>query len=579
MPLTIEGVEAALTPQGLRNPVLPFLSRDPAMIRVLMLQPEGIILATEQAVRVQDRPRATMQMKGFLQKAADANVDIATCPEYSCPWDAIMETVNAGLFPAAGKLWALGCESATPQELTAVLMHLQPTLQIVFDRTVLQQNGDFVDLLCYLFRTHRLTDGAEVCVALLQPKTTPMGGHPFEQLHLKTGNRLYRFTNSSAPSNHLVSLICSDTLHPDFHQITPQLQTDTLVLHLQLNTNPSSPAFCQYRSACCVNKPRSTEILCLNWARGTRIPDPTHPLKITEPKTILFRDKEEVLVDDSHIAANHSKGCYLTNWQTHRTAAFVFSPDPHLFYFETTKPSMVGPAAAATRTGPHMRQLFAWENDNWQPATANDRFKSYWFDPYPALQQLEAEMLPKHLLAERLIQLSIGYARTMEWAVWSNLKSFELADDDTAQRLTLCWSDSGTGLTFRERCLSLFRGFMGAVGTSTQFSSRLDAFKTAAFTIEYRPTPLFNGFRNLHLGSSGASATGIYLGEAPSRRELSEVKKRTMEGLYETRSDTQLLAIWYRDPQGKLHDFMDEDIPKITEDPDEGPVAIDNMQP
>src|SRR5581483_5552889 len=169
----------------------------------------------------------------------------------------------------------------------------------------------------------------------------------------------------------------------------PSLQTDVLILHLQLNPNPSSEAFRRYRSPCCLDEPRTTEILCLNWSLGTTIMDGGQPKPfILEPKSMLFREAEKVFAEDAHIEENHSKGCYLTNWQTHRTAAFVFSPDPHLFYFETTKASTAGPAVVAIRTGPHMRELFSWTNDAWRSAPADDRFRAHWFDAHPALQPL-----------------------------------------------------------------------------------------------------------------------------------------------------------------------------------------------
>jgi hypothetical protein len=579
--LQIQDVPDFLVAHGLRNPTFPFLTLDPTLIRILMFQPRGTVVATSEQVRVQDRPRMTAQMTGFLQRAQYLNVDLALCPEYACTWDALCESIEAGLLPAHGKLWALACESATPAQLDAALARMSSKVRVLFDGAVLTASGNFVDTLCYLFRSPGDADTVDVPVALIQAKTQPMGGHPFELHHLKTGRALYRFKNSTQQGNTLIGLLCSDTLHPRFDAIIPQIRTDTLVIHLQMNPNPSSPAFRKYRGDCCTNTPRTAEILCLNWARGTTLLENGHEIPlIDEPKTILFRDRQQLMDDDARVMENHAKGCYLTNWHTHRSAAFVFSPDPHLFYLETTKPSLAGPAVTTLRTGPRMVELFSWQATiaEWQVGAADDRFESYWLQPYPELQPLLGPLLPRYLDAERLVQFCTGSAvAAMDWASSWKLVSYELADDDTTRRLTLCWTTAGEGLTFRQRCLSRFRSFVGVVSHPAQFSSRLDAFRSGGFTVEYRGDPLFNRLRNLYKPEQ-SSATGIYAGEAPPVQILLELKKRIMEGLYQTTSDTQLLAIWYRDPLGVLHDYMDEEIPQINEDPFEEPVAIDSTK-
>jgi hypothetical protein len=580
--LQIQPVAIVLAQHQLQNPSLPFLSLEHALVRILMFQPEGTIVANKTRVGVQDHQLIIAQMQGFLANAATLNVDIAVCPEYSCPWAALIDSIEAGVVPSEGTLWALGCESATPAELAAAMDRLKQKVIVVFDDSVLAKHGNFVDCLCYVFRTNR-ANGDATHVVLIQTKTQPMGGDDFELDNLKLGRALYRFKNSNThASNNLIGLLCSDTLHPQFDQLIPQLQTDSLILHLQLNANPSSPGFRQYRSNCCSHTPRTTEILCLNWARGTNLlgQDGTSTPFITEPKTIFFRPTGELKTDDAHILENHSKGCYLTNWQEHRTAAFVFSPDSRLFLFETTKPSIAGNAATAIRTGPKMLDTFSWNMTAsvWESKPPDDRFKSYWRDEYVGLQPLLDPLLGKLLEAERLIQLCVGHASDGEWAHWTNLPSFRLMDDDTAQRLTLCWSTSGSGYIYRKDCLALFRGFAGTINDPSQFSDRLVAFRDAPFHVAYKSYPLTKVLRNLHL-KAGLSATGVYLGQTPATERLEEVKKRISAVLHMTESDTQLMALWYRDDVGNLRDFMDEDIPKINADPGVSPVAIVNTAP
>jgi hypothetical protein len=580
MTLEIVDLAAALAGHKLGNPTFPFLSSHPSLNRILMFQPRGHIVAGPDQVRVSDRALLTAQMKSFLAKAKTLDVDLALCPEYSCTWDALIETVDVGIFPSSGALWTLACESATPSQLDTALNRLRTHATVIFDDSVLHSAGNFVDALLYLFVAPRGDGSADSQVVLVQTKTHPMGGDPFEMQYLKTGTTLYRFENSIGPSNRLLGILCSDTLHPEFDALIPDLRTDTFLLHLQLNANPSQPGFRKYRSDCCTHTPRTAEVLCLNWALGTTVSEEAAEPKpfIRDPKTILFRDKRDLEAGDAQIAANHEKGCYLTNWQELRTAAFVFSPDPHLFHFETTKPMLVGNAATTLRTGPRMLGLWQWDDaaGAWATASAQDRFKTYWLQ-HQELQPLLNSLSMQPLQAERVIQLCTGHAAEMGWADCWKLKSFELADDDTTRRLTLCWSQSGAGTGFRELCLANFRGFAGVVANPALLSNRLQAYQSPGFDVEYRAKPMFNTFRNLHR-TGHPSATGIYVGQCPAPERLQEVKKRTLDGLHETDSDSELLAIWYRDHTGHLRDYMDEDVPQINADPGEVPVGIDTTR-
>ena len=62
--------------------------------------------------------------------------------------------------------------------------------------------------------------------------------------------------------------------------------------------------------------------------------------------------------------------------------------------------------------------------------------------------------------------------------------------------------------------------------------------------------------------------------ESPGKDAMNEVKVRTQAALKQTESDDELMAIWYRDAYGVLHDFMDQDVPKFNMDPGANPVSI-----
>src|ERR1035441_10159357 len=86
----------------------------------LAFQPSGPFACSPALVGNANRDLALRKFTAFLADAAALNVELALTPEYSCPWQAIENALAAGQFPNAGKLWALGCESITPDELAAL---------------------------------------------------------------------------------------------------------------------------------------------------------------------------------------------------------------------------------------------------------------------------------------------------------------------------------------------------------------------------------------------------------------------------------------------------------------------------
>lgn len=575
--LHIKSVSEELALYGLREPDFPFLDRNPNHISTLLFQPTGTIVADDHQVRVRDRSLLTEQMKAFLSKASELHADLAACPEYSCTWDALFESISNNVFPSTGKLWAIACESANREQILAEVERLSSHVTIVLDETYTQGNGNFLDCLCYLF-VARDENGNPVKTILFQLKTNQMGGDDFESANLILGNKIYRFGRDQ--DNRLVGLLCSDTLSQPFENLVQSLLERTLIVHLQLNPRGDSPGFRNYRIRCCNHAPRDTEILCLNWAKNTKI---QHELEdkvlIGEPRTILFRDTDHIDGTDERISENHKKGCYLTYWKENRSAAYIFSPDPQLFFYKTTKPFVAGIATNARKTGIIMVSRHVWnESQEWELAAedSDDRFKSYWIDNYQELHPILVDQAPSLLDTERTIQICIGYGLEKDWAHWKNLPSFQLASDDTAKRLRLCWSHNGEGYNFRSDCLSRFRGFVTIVAQPMQFSPRLIDFKQFPFTVGFIGSPSYKYHRNLHI-AGGSSATAIYMGQMPPSEKLVHAKKKLIAQLADIGADTQLVAIWYQGIDGSICDYMDGDVPAVNSDPRANPVAFDEI--
>lgn len=579
--LVIQNVAEALAKEKLQNPNLPFLNLEPDHTHIWMIQPTGIVVAEPNYVGPEERPAATMQMRKFITLANNTGAHVIASPEYSCTRDALLETLEENIRPGLGALWALACESATPDQLENFIAALQKHATVIFDETVLEEIGNFVNPLCYVFRTLR-EHNQEALVVLIQTKTEQMGGKDhFEYSNLKVGHKLYRFKTSINTSTQLVSLLCSDSLNPQLEDHYSELRRQTLILHLQLNLHPENESFRAYRAICCTWAPRSTEILCLNWASGTILKTAGQPdAAIDDPRTTLFRGLDELMDTDARISENHSKGCYLTTWKSFHSSAFVFAPGSYVFHFETTKPWVEGVGTNVSRTGPRMLSVNHWDAtiSQWTPLphAVSDGFSKYWSDPYPDLSGILMPLYPQVMDIERLIHLSLGYAAREKWSSWKELPSFELESDETSCRLTVCVPDCGKGKTFREKCLSQFRAFIVRTLKPAAFSARLAGFRNGGFQVRHLTTFKPKSMHNLHM-PDGTSATAIYVGEFPSAARKDEVKKRTQKVLREIGGDPELLAIWYSEGVSTF-DFMDAEIPTITDDPGAGSVDIDNTR-
>lgn len=500
MPSLRDVSDAELESSGLRAPQLGFLSKDPGLVDVLLFQPSGVIVADDAGVRPADLALMSAQMSGFLRKAAELGVDLAACPEYSCPWDVLVTNISQGIFPASGKLWAIACQAVSIEGLREFEGAIARHCKVVHEWPRPGATGRYMDCVCLLFTTEDL-QGNPVRVALVQRKTHAMGGTTYEYEGLIPGDVLYRF--GGLGQWNLVALLCSDVLAPRFQEdLVPLLRYDTLLLHLQLNNSPSSPGYRAYRESCCSYAPRTTEILCLNWARGTTLREAQGDVPlIDEPKTIWFRSASELDLSDAGISHNHREGCFFSYVEPSRSAAFVFSPDPQLFHLKTTKPSVSGLATNSNRTGPLMVRRFVWRERAWQVdlEASDDRFQNYWLDPHSSLRPFLGQYADKQLDGERLIQFCIGYGLHAGWDEVRRLPSFRFAADDTSRRLRLCWSEDGEGYVYRDECLRTFQGFVAAVTNSAAFSSRLTAFKTRDFSVGLVKAPQYKAFRNLHV--------------------------------------------------------------------------------
>ncbi|UYK72955.1 hypothetical protein [Xanthomonas sacchari] len=573
--IELKDVSGHMAERGYGAPDLPFLSTTVGRISLMAFQPQGNLIPENDKLEVEDKALLTEQMHSFLALAKARNVDFATCPEYSCPWDGLVGAIEDERFPRQGALWSIGCESITPAQLDERSHKLQAVGVVVVRSATTPSSGQFLNILCHLFWTLE-DNGNARRVALLQAKTTPMGGTDYERDSLICGQEIFRFGTHT--ENRLVCLICSDVLSTEFrNNITPELLRNTLVVHLQLNKDSAAAGFSDYRGRCCYTQPRTTEILCLNWAKGTKIKvGNTFNELVSEPKSIYYRPETDIDGNDNDIISNHKKGCFLTYWHEMRTVAFILHPDSQIFQFRISKPLMEGAAPGARRTAPKMEARYEWQMGEWTECTtdADDGFDAYLVaNPESAVHL--APYAARHVDLERLMQLSTGYAVNEDSFGWKELPSFRLAKDDTSSRLRLCWSTSGGGEVHRADCQKRFNGLAVALNDLTNLPLRLATFKGEELRLTYESAPMFRKFRNIVSGEK--RGTVVFLGMQPSLDALDRTKDQLSKRLYDHNEDRQILSILYRDTSGALKDHMDTILPPgIGDDPNIDPVDIFN---
>ena len=171
-------------------PTLNVLTPDAYYYEVLAIQSKGEIELHNDFTGPADLPLAKRKFSGFVKSAVENDFDLVLSPEYSYPWDVLVEAIEREKLPKFGKMWAFGCESITPQNLDSIKASL-PGIEWIHE-TISTAQGNFLDPLCYLPKTKKAS-GETVNVGLLQFKTQGIADrkHAFERDRLICGITTY----------------------------------------------------------------------------------------------------------------------------------------------------------------------------------------------------------------------------------------------------------------------------------------------------------------------------------------------------------------------------------------------------
>lgn len=101
--MNIIPVSEILELDGLDSPKLNILIPNEYNYKALLMQPHGHIEVGAAGVRNRDRALAKKQFSAFLNDAKQTQADLVVTPEYSMPWETLVETVKNDIVPAQGK--------------------------------------------------------------------------------------------------------------------------------------------------------------------------------------------------------------------------------------------------------------------------------------------------------------------------------------------------------------------------------------------------------------------------------------------------------------------------------------------
>jgi len=581
-PVNFVSVTQVLANNGLNAPTLNVLVADANNYSVLLLQPKGQIEATQTGIRNRDRALASAQFGEFLAEASASGADLVATPEYSTPWDALRGALNgANGGPAQGKLWALGCESIKYRELLVIRQQLAEIATVIFEEMNPDDNR-FVDPLAYVFRTtKRDSDAQPQLVIVVQFKTQPMSDpHDLERDSLQVGTRVYQFGTYSAGIS-LVTFICSDLL-AFTDQDARNVYDRSLILHIQLNNKRQHTSLLGFRERLLRLVGDQTEILTLNWARGTRIFHDGDEGPWREfAGSAWYLKTNQIDLDDTTVAANHRKGFYYTRLESHKAHVSFFNFRPAVFSLTASKVVRLGVAGPiGGRRGPQLNMAKSWDDvsQHWANSVpSNDGFADLCHECGGAAAQVKSTYDRCPLACERLLSLCAGNDdSSLDWYLPDKLDSFALDEREPILRITFCQDNHGEAIQFRvrrlRRCAALWTILQTAACLPQTLRNDMNGF-----VLEWT---LMAPHQNLRC-QSGERATVMYLGEdsddSTIQRTYKAARERIHRSLDEEAGDRakQRVVLWFRDSNGNVQRRWD--LPAIDRQRGESEYDIGRM--
>lgn len=472
--MKIVPVEQRLKGEGLEPPRLNALQADDTLYKVLTHQPPGRIRIAPDLIGHADSVEAKLRTAAFLRLAATAGSqpDLVVSPEYSVPWEVLLEAVEQGIVPEEGKLWVLGCESLSLGGLDAVRQRLGERAVVLDDDVspVNRTTQQYRNPLVYVFLTKCNTDMSTRLVLLVQYKTE-LSGDPenTEATGMLPGVNVYAF--GTLPSEvRLITLVCSDVF--GFNKaLIDSYYNGLLLLHIQLNNSPRHLLYKKYRQELFAAAGQ-TELLCLNWADNVVSVDENgtneYPWK-NICGSAWYLCSPETNLSDNAIIENHGHGIYYTRHEPIRAHAFQFHYRPRVFLLQSTKVFHHAiPKPRSMRTGPKALKTFVWAQDQirWVEPRTQDELPDDGF--CELLGKCIADGIPLGdlydlyrtgpIAVERAMAITAGqFGIPSDWHSPARIDSMCLCEQEVVRRVTVTQDTAPEAVKFREDRFALMR--------------------------------------------------------------------------------------------------------------------------
>ncbi|WP_162415277.1 hypothetical protein [Cyclobacterium roseum] len=349
---------------------LDVLKRDTQPNSFLLYQHKGGFFADNDRIGNANQKRAHTKFLEVLEKARQDNIALVLSPEYSCPKSVIDFIIgNKKVHPPLNKVWVLGGESISKEEITQLLAVNQDDILIHCEDVISNTDKRYSDPLYYVFNGEH--SGIPKLIILIQFKTRHMGvwgGGKLEADNLIEGNDIYIIKNSNS-STRLVSFICSEAMNVR-QELTPDVKDNILdwndkpflILNPQINPNPSHIEFIRFRDF--IFEGNKKEIISLNWGKETFFNNkPWYPKDINTPRSGVFFKTSDVELDYSPntIINNHKKGFYFLHIIRNKFVYFL-NGTIELIKIENKPVDIIeGVAQQRRREGPEAKIVYAFD--------------------------------------------------------------------------------------------------------------------------------------------------------------------------------------------------------------------------
>lgn len=505
---------------------LEVLKRDTQRYSSFLYQHKGVFFADNTRIGNIDQEASSTKFINVLTKAKAENISLVLSPEYSCPKLVIDKIIaNPELQPTQQKLWALGGESLSKEELNYFRNLQNQNIHIQFEDCFANSDKNYVDPLYYIFQGKY--DGIDKLIILIQFKTQHMGvwsGGQIERDNIILGNDIYIIKNNNT-STRLISFICSEAMNVSTN-LTQQIQTDILwvdmpflILNPQINPDPSHPDFINFRKFILENEKK--ELITLNWGKETYYNEVEwYVSRGNTARSSIFFKTNELNYDKDFIEKNHSKGIYFLHINVnYNKYVFYLNSIPELFHIEHNAVHInTGTASQRRREGPQIIQIYDFNNEY----EINDLSD---INDYHISNLKERGVINTYFLDETksiidkeiLVNLLTGKVQSKEQKRWSNvihLNSFSLGESDECNnRLTYIEDTYANSKQIRKSNCDYISKLDAIIKNKVDYPSSIEDLKSKEIVIAYPNTDKID-YRHNVIESNGTliNATICFVG-------------------------------------------------------------------